>query len=271
MSEMLQLYFPNLIAGVLAGVVLSLWGCQLAARDRSMHTLCMSQGAMFGALVGIILFGVEFQAGAYVTSLLFAVMVGLFSEWMTRSVSASVNTYFVAFFIIILAANHVLGGLFPAVSSHLTQIFFGDLVTVSSSQAWVSVGLSSFMLSLLLMFKRKISNRSFERFAFPEEAIWLESVHTSRRLFWVEAGVFLYLCYMIQVFGFLFAVGALFAPTVFLSLGKKPKPRLNMHLALAGLIMGLAVLLGLPLTLVYDKLPTVPTILLIAMGLAWLL
>ncbi len=271
MKDMLILYYPNLLAGILGAIVLSLWGCQLAARDRSMHTLCMSQGAMFGALVGVIIFGLETRSGAYVSSLVFAVLVGLFTEWMTRSVNASVNSYFVAFFLIILAANHVLGGLFPSVSSHLTQIFFGDLVTVAEDQAWISVAFSSFMLLLLFYFKREISNRSFERFAFPEEARWLEAPKVTKYLFWVECFGFLYLCYMIQVFGFLFTIGSLFTATVFLSLGKRPRPKLNLHLMLAAFVMGFAVLFGLPLTLVYDKLPTVPTILLIAMGLAWLL
>jgi ABC-type Mn2+/Zn2+ transport system permease subunit len=271
MKDMMLLYFPNLLAGLAAAITLSVWGCQLAARDRSMHTLCISQGAMLGSLIGVIVLGLDNLAGPYASSLLVAILVGMLTEWMTRSTTSSVSTYFVGFFLILLAANHVLGGLFPAVSSHLTQIFYGDLVTVSEREAWFTLVISCFMLLLLVLFRRPISNRSFERYVFPEEARWLEPPSVKRTLLWIELLGFLYLCYAIQIFGFLFAIGALFIPTVFLCLGKKPRPNLKLHLFLSAVVMGVSVLVGLPLTLAYDNLPTVPTILLVAMGIAWLL
>jgi ABC-type Mn2+/Zn2+ transport system permease subunit len=270
MIDLLRIYYANIVAGCLAAAALSLIGCQLAARDRSMHTLCVSQGMMFGVLVGIVLFGDARTSLPYITGLLMAIFVGALTEWITKSVVSSISSYFVAFFLLILAGNHILGSLFPSVSSHLTQVFYGDLATVSAEQSWTSSVVSAAVLALLAIFHRHLSNQSFERFAFPEDASLLSSSRIKPWLRAIEVSLFLYLCYAIQVFGFLFTISSLFVPTVFLSL-RRGRPGIYRHLARSALVMGLAVGIGLPLTLSFDNLPTVPTVATVAMLLAMLL
>ncbi len=267
MIDLLHLYYPNIIAGSLMAVCLSLIGCQVAARDRSMHTLCISQGVMFGVLIGIVLFGAEHSALPYFTGLAAAVVVGFLTHFLTRSVSSSVSTYFIAFFLVLLAVNHILGSLFPQLESHVSQIFFGDLATVTSLNAWISTGVALVVLALVLRYQRQLSKRSFEGFVFQDDAN-LNTGTNERSQVLLEVGLFFFVCFAIQLFGFLFTVGCLFIPTVFLSLRHRFST-LYAHLTKAALAAGIGVLFGLPLTLQFENLPTVPSILVIAAVLAF--
>lgn len=195
--------------------------------------------------------------------------VGLVTHFITRSVSTSVSTYFIALFLMLLAINHILGSLFPQLESHVSQIFFGDLATVTATNSWISGGVATVVFVLLLKFQKQLSRRSFEGFVFQDDSPW-NSTDKEWKPLALEVGLFLFVCFAIQLFGFLFTIGCLFIPTVFLSLRQKFST-LHAHLWKSSIAAASGVLIGLPLTLQFENLPTVPSILVITAGLAFVM
>ena len=53
-----------------------------------------------------------------------AFFVSQYGEYITRRVSSSKNTYYVAIFSFLMAFSYFISALFPALESHMTQVFW---------------------------------------------------------------------------------------------------------------------------------------------------
>jgi zinc/manganese transport system permease protein len=268
LTELLRLYVWAILGGVLAAMTLGFLGAWIAARDRAMQTLCLGQGATLGVLVGLgllpfthlegevghffpFLIAVAFSAGTY-----------LLSERMVLGRSASKNTFYSFLFATLLALAYLVSSLFPALESHMAQVFFGDLATLNDHDAAKTVGLALVGMGLLLYRWKAFSNQAFEAAIF---GVGRQERPGKRRLLFKGIS-FVAICFSVQYLGFLFTMACLFVPTSLVSfvggLG------LRRHLAMSSGLATAATLGGFVLSLQYTRLPTVPTIVVLMLILA---
>ncbi len=262
MNELLNMYAWTIAAGVLAAMTLALIGCQMAARDKAMQTLCLGQGSMLGVLVGIALIGLSHEeselvghVGPFVSAVVCAGLVTWVAEKIARRRNTSKNSYFTALFAGLLALNYLFSAIFPGLESHVAQVFFGDLATLNEFDVRLTVGLALFTLVWLARFSFRISNRSFELATFGEQGrrrgfVSLQSAS--------DILMFLFVCFSIQFLGFLFTIAQLFVPTAVLAMSRLLG--LRRHLVTTSLLAAMATGGGFLVSLNNSRLPTVPTI-----------
>jgi ABC-type Mn2+/Zn2+ transport system permease subunit len=263
MMGFVGIYGWAIFAAVAMSAALSLVGAQLAARDRAMQTLCVGQGATLGVLLGL---GSLMMAGApdaiihigpLLTALIFSVVTYVLSNRVTKAHQSSKNSFFCGIFSVLLALGYLICALFPPLENHMTQVFFGDLATLSDKESMVAI---SFGLATTLFFAynwRAISYQSFQLTVFGKS---FKDYHP-RLLKEFDLLTIMVLSFSVQYLGFLFTIAALFLPTV---LGKLSRNKhLAYHLVSCGVLATVSSLIGFILSLYFSRLPTVPTIIIV--------
>ena len=159
---------------------------------------------------------------------------------------------------------------FPALESHFSQAFFGDIVTISGNTLWVSSGVSALVLTVLLVGWKRFSDQSFTISIMsgtpPDNRFALLVFRTLSLLLIVTS---------IYAMGFLFTIAFLLLPTVMLSSTRVPSIKRHFVLICVAAISGFSA--GFLLSLHFDRISTVPTIVLttgllsaLYLALAWL-
>jgi hypothetical protein len=152
--------------------------------------------------------------------------------------------------------------LFPALENHMTQVYFGDLATLTTFDAKLTLGISGIACLASVLLWKGLARQSFELATFGEG--FLNRVALRERALF-SLGALTLVCFSVQLVGFLFTVAALFLPTTLLTfLGRGG---LRLHLGLCALLAGAGALSGFLLSLHYTRLPTVPSIVLWIAGL----
>lgn len=261
MNELLTLYAPTIVAGICAAIALALMGCQIAARDKAMQTLCLGQGSMLGVLLGITMIDLSHEqselvghAAPFAGAVGVAILVTLCGEIITARKSASKNSYFTAFFACLLAFNYLVSAAFPALESHMAQVFFGDLATLTGFDVAFTTVVGALVAMVMAIGSLRLTNHSFELATFGAE----HRLSFGRFNRIASVVMLLFLCMSIQFLGFLFTIACLFIPTTILSL--KPNPGLRRHLLIVALLAAVSSGVGFLISLNNPRLPTVPTI-----------
>lgn len=257
------LYFWTIVAGVVAAPALALLGVQLATRDRAMQTLCVGQGAMVGVLAAIGLFHhLEGSLWGTFAPFLSAILLSggtfLLTDALVAKKVASKNTVFAFVFALLLSVGHLCSSLFPGLESHMAQVYFGDLATLTTSDSQVTAIASLICLAILIAYYRTMSNYSFESAVFGS----LISVKNARRSeLAFRALSLIMLSFSVQFVGFLFTIAMLFLPTAILNFSKIKG--LARHLVWGGVLSAVSAGIGFYISLTYTRLPTVPTIVIV--------
>lgn len=264
MLDLFAIYWVAIVASVLMASGLAMLGAQLAARDRTMQTMCFSQGAMLGVLLGIGLSQVfAFGDGASaVLPLIFAGAAAfatfILTELLIVRQSVSSNTQFTAVFALLLSAGYLVSALFPALENHVTQKYFGDLATIGEGESWFGAAIGLGLILISVRFLRVITRDSFRA------AIMGQSFLTSSSVGAFSCLSLFTICFSVQVMGFLFTVASLFIATAILSSGSRLG--LHRHVILVTSVNAIGAFGGFSISLWSSQLPTVPCIVL-AMGL----
>ncbi|MEZ4749616.1 MAG: hypothetical protein R3B54_03020 [Bdellovibrionota bacterium] len=135
MLALLSIYKFTILAGAVLAPALALLGCQLAARDRAVQTLCVAQGATLGVLlgIGVLHYSNVEESSVHYSTILSGFLVSVLTFYAGNRLVArrlsSRNSYFTALFVSLLAAASLVSAVFPALETHLAQVFlrrFGD-------------------------------------------------------------------------------------------------------------------------------------------------
>ncbi len=267
MFALLQIYAVAVGAGVIMAPTLSLLGAQLAARDKAMQTLCVGQGATLGVLLGLGTLKIldapdlAIHLGPFVTAVLCSIGTYLFSDRITKKHQSSKNTFFTAIFATLLGSGYLVCAIFPPLENHMTQVFFGDLATLSNWESVLAMVIGIVSMMILTLWWRSISYESFRLAVFGGS----HKKGKSRVSVGFEILAILLLSFSVQFLGFLFTISALFLPTVLAKLSANR--HLKQHLISIALLSSVASAVGFVLSLQYSRLPTVPMILLVMVGL----
>ena len=263
-TQLLLLYAWSIPAAVLFGCALSVVGAHLVARNREIQVLCLSQGAVFGVLVSIgmvHLLATHANESRWIPSLSGLAASGityLFSEWIVQRRPHRKNSIYVTLFIFLTTGGHLVTALFPALDSHLSQAYFGDLATLTLDDAKVAVFIAVPVLLYFVSKWRPLTNESFLTAFFGDGKSSLSFTLSTLVL----------IAFSIQALGFLFTVACLFIPTTVL--GTMNRPGIRLHFWLSGIISAVCIPLGFGLSLEFTRLPTVPLIAFLQVGVALL-
>jgi len=263
MMSLFSLYKWTIVAGALAAPALALLGVQLATRDRAMQTLCVGQGAMVGVLAGIGFLhsfeGTPLGAiGPLGCAVLLSAITIIATDRLVAGRMASRNTLFAFVFAFLLGAGSLVSAAFPALESHMAQVYFGDLATLTIFDSQVTSLVSLLCLTVLAVLAKSVSNQSFELAIFGN----LVSSAGDRRGTWAFKIITLVMLSLsVQFLGFLFTIAMLFLPTSLMSFVSSKG--LKAHFILCALVSIASALIGFVLSLNYTRLPTVPAIVMV--------
>lgn len=256
------LYGSTLIAAVLSAPALAFLGVHLATRDRALQSLCVGQGAVGGVLLGLgldsYLFLHEHIADdtylPLVSGLAVATLSWVVANRLVRTKASSKNSYFAALFALLVAFGHFMSALFPNVENHMAQVYFGDLVTLTHTQALgVSIA-SAALLAFFIACQRVLFRNTVDAALFGR---CLDG--GARTMEWFFGLItLLVLPLAVQYLGFLYTVSLLFLPTSILSYS--PLGSYRSHWWQCALVGGLGSGIGFVLSLSFTRLPTVPAI-----------
>lgn len=261
MAEMIVLYRSTIIAGAVMAAALALLGIQLAARDRAMQTVCVGQGASVGVILGMgVLHWFDLHHTLvsllpFLTGLGISVLTYLVSDRLVARRMASRNTVFAFIFSVLVAMVHLMGSLFPGLEMHLTQIYFGDLATLTEQDSHVATALGLIAICFFLAGQKPITLFSFDSHLVGEGRVLTRANFFNRAFPWVAIAL---VCLSVQFLGFLFTTAALFVPTAMLSFF--PSKGLRRHVYLSFASASTAALVGFVVSLKFTRLPTVPTV-----------
>lgn len=258
--SLIGLYIWTVLAAVVAAPTLSTLGIHLATRGTAMQTLCVSQAAMVGVLLGVGWFtGSQFEllntVGPFLMGL--GVSGGTFfgMQELTKKHEGSQTTVFLCVFALLVAIANLISAVFPSLENHLAQIYFGDLATLSKLNSQLLLFASLGLAIMLAIFHRPFMAMSFETALFGS----LYNTQPNRKTaFLFQTITLATLCLCVQFVGFLFTLVALFLPTL---LAKSPERfGLRKHVVTTCVLSTLGTLVGFCLSLEFSNLPTVPTI-----------
>ena len=260
MIELLSLYAGAILAGMLCATALALLGCHLVSRDQSLQSLVVSQAATVGVLLGAVLAisrhsNVNASPVPLITGIAAAAMAYLLGEKLTATKRASKTGIYLALFIMLLAMSYWLISYFPALESHMSQAFFGDIVTLSGYTLWFASAVSLLALLSLLVWWKALANHSF-----IVSVMSGDQVGNHAALHWFSALTLLLISTSIYAMGLLFTIAFLLMPTVTFCYLKVPSVR--MHLCLVSLTAAASFGAGFALSLYFDRISMVPTIVL---------
>lgn len=271
--ELLSVYRWTILAGALSALVLSWIGAHLSARRREVQTIAVSQASSLGALVGLGLWS-HSETGVLWLPLLVSVgfsaaaLAG--SDRLVRRLMVSPNALFTVLFIILMATGQIVDAVLLPVDSHVVRLFFGDLVTVTDTQAGIAIGIAMVSGFALFMGRKRVAAESF-RVAIGVDRPLSRAEEGWRIGFWAMSLVML--CFSIQFLGFLFTISTLFVATM-VQAAWGPVGLVR-HFVLTGVASVLGTGIGFVLSLGVSGLPTTPmitgTILVVSVFLALLM
>lgn len=260
-NEWLVFFWPGLSAGFAAGT-LSLFGCQLMARNQTLHILVLSQWIQclhLGLYPLVLILG--WNLGAQLFALSAAIITitlpisFIFFYWLRRKGRHLGNHDLLMLYVILLSLAYFLIRLLPGLEAHNTQYFWGDLAFASTSESLVSLIFALVGAPFIIFFKSSLT-----RFAFDTRILEKNASPKDTSLELVFYGiliVFSTLC--IQTFGLLFTLGMLIIPSALFQ-------RLHIIYSMQGLLIGcfavsiLASWTGFLLSLKFSSLATTPTV-----------
>lgn len=266
--ELFGVYWSAILVGGLMASALSLLGAHLAARDKALQTLTISQAATTGVLFGVVMSGAEAN-GALNSALppLFALisagLIFIFNEMLLTKKRSGRSNILIAVFATLLALSYGVIAFFPQLEGHMAQAFFGDLVTLAGVELWVSAVAAVLGILVLLLQGRQYLDASFALAIFgPVEQL------PKREQIPFNLLALLLVSISVYGLGLLFTVAALFIPTVILSYQNGGSIR--GHLWAISLCACIATMLGFSASLFFTRMPTVPAIVLCILVVSFL-
>lgn len=262
--EHLSFYKWVVIGGASLAVFLSVMGTQLATRGEAMKTMLLAQAAMLGALLGMKWSHSDFShgEGSYVLPIFTSIIVALLVAWVAGRLAArshfSKSAFYLSGYFLLMCVSQILTALTPSLESHMTQMYFGDLGTLSDNAAFFCFALGIVGSILFLLSWRPIARRSFQLASYASEVNrGAAGSFLATRIF--EGLALLAIVFSVLWVGIVFTLTVLFIPTLCLTLVAS-QSALRTHLGACALVACTSTVLGFLFSLQVTALPTVPTI-----------
>ncbi|MDR5659596.1 metal ABC transporter permease [Serpentinicella sp. ANB-PHB4] len=151
-------YLQNaMMAGVLVGIICGVIGCFIILRGMALMGDAISHAVLPGVVIAYIL-GFSFFIGAVVTGIITALGIGYITQNSRIKDDAAIGIMFTAAFalgIVLITAQR-------GTDVHLWHILFGNVLAVSKSDLWMTLGVGSFVLMIIFLFYKQFVLSSFD-------------------------------------------------------------------------------------------------------------
>lgn len=145
-----------LVTSIMVGIVCGVIGCFIVLRGLALMGDAISHAVLPGVAISFML-DVNFFYGAVLTGMLTAVGIGFVSQNSRIKSDSSIGIVFSAFFAlgIILISK-------AQTATDLTQILFGNVLSVRSSDMWMTVIIGAIVLLVVILFYKELLISSFD-------------------------------------------------------------------------------------------------------------
>lgn len=145
-----------LVTAIVIGVVSGAVGCFIILRSMSLMGDAISHAVLPGVALSFIL-GINFFIGAIVFGLLASVIITYIKENSVIKGDTAIGITFSSF----LALGIILIGVANS-STDLFHILFGNILAVQDSDKWITIGVSVFVLGVIILFFKELLITSFD-------------------------------------------------------------------------------------------------------------
>src|SRR5690625_1980204 len=144
--------FTSIMVGIICGVI----GCFIVLRGMALMGDAISHAVLPGVAISYML-GINFFYGAVVTGMLTSIGIGFVSQNSRIKSDSSIGIVFSAFFAlgIILISK-------AQTATDLTQILFGNVLSVRSSDMWMTLIVGAIVLLVVILFYKELLISSFD-------------------------------------------------------------------------------------------------------------
>lgn len=145
-----------LVTAIVIGIVSGAVGCFIILRSMSLMGDAISHAVLPGVALSFIL-GINFFIGAIVFGLLASVIITYIKENSVIKGDTAIGITFSSF----LALGIILIGVANS-STDLFHILFGNILAVQDSDKWITIGVSVFVLGVIILFFKELLITSFD-------------------------------------------------------------------------------------------------------------
>ncbi|BFH66797.1 manganese transport system membrane protein MntC [Paenibacillus dendritiformis] len=240
--EFLQRAFvTSIIVGVICGVI----GCFIVLRGMALMGDAISHAVLPGVAISYML-GINYFYGAVVSGILTAVGIGVINQNSRVKSDSSIGLVFSAAFalgiILITSAKS---------ATDLTQILFGNVLSVRASDMWLTVAVGGIVLLAVLLFYKELLVSSFDETMAAAYGLKTRLIHYS-----IMVLLTLVTVASLQTVGVILVVSMLITPA---STAYLLTNRLSTMIGLAMFFGALSSMIGLYVSFLYN-LPSGPVI-----------
>lgn len=145
-------FFTSIVVGIICGVI----GCFIILRGMALMGDAISHAILPGVAISFML-GINYFYGAVLIGVLSAVLIGLVSQNSRIKSDSSIGIIFSAFFAvgIILMSK-------AQTATDLTQILFGSVLSVRTSDMWLTIIIGALVLIVVILFYKELLISSFD-------------------------------------------------------------------------------------------------------------
>ncbi len=241
-----------LITSVIVGIISGVIGSYIILRGMALMGDAISHAVLPGVAISYLL-GINYFYGAVVVGVLSALGIGAISQNSRIKNDASIGIVFSAAFalgiILITMAQS---------STDLTQILFGNVLHVRSSDMWLTIGIGVIVLLTVVLFFKELLVSSFDETMAEVYGLKTRLIH-----YLIMVLLTLVTVASLQTVGVILVVSMLVTPA---STAYLLTNRLSTMIILASSFGALSAIIGMYFSYVYN-LPSGPVIALAATGL----
>lgn len=223
---------------VMVGVICGVIGCFIVLRGLALMGDAISHAVLPGVAISYML-GINYFYGAVATGLLTAMSIGLISQNSRVKSDSSIGLVFSAFF----AAGIILITMAKS-ATDLTQILFGNVLAVRSSDMWLTLIIGAIVLLAVVLFYKELLVSSFDETMAAAYGLKTRLIHYGLMLLLTLVTVA-----SLQTVGVILVVSMLITPA---STAYLLTNRLSTMIVLSSIFGALSAIIGLYFSFLYD-------------------
>jgi iron/zinc/copper transport system permease protein len=228
-----------LIAAILVGIICGVIGCFIILRGMALMGDAISHAVLPGVVIAYML-GASFFIGATITGVLTALAIGYVSQNSRIKDDSAIGIMFTAAFALGIVLITGLRG----TGVDLWHILFGNVLAVSRSDLYVTLGIGAFVLLMIVLFYRPLLLSTFDPIMAKATGIPVRMIHYLLMLL-----LSLVTVASLKTVGIVLVVAMLITPgaTAYLL-----TDRLPIMLSLSAVIGVLSAVIGMYYSVIYD-------------------
>ena len=234
-----------LVTSIMVGIICGVIGCFIILRGMALMGDAIAHAVLPGVAISYML-GINFFYGAVATGILTSFGIGAISRNSRIKTDSSIGLVFSAFFALGIILITKAGS-----ATDLTQILFGNVLSVRTSDMWLTLIIGAFVILVVVLFFKELLISSFDETMAAAYGLKTRLIHYTIMFLLTLVTVA-----SLQTVGVILVVSMLITPA---STAYLLTNRLSVMVVLAGLFGALSSVIGLYFSFLYN-LPSGPVI-----------